>query len=57
MSPGAALRTGVKNRNKMAGPIFNLDNGLYPSPDPLANEFRENSQDQHSPRPASDHAQ
>jgi len=43
MSPKDAMRTGVQTITTRAGPIFNLDNELYPGPWGMANEFREKS--------------
>lgn len=38
-----------KEPNNKAGPILNLDNELYPAPCCMANEFRENSQEETPP--------
>lgn len=40
------MLAGAHTNNSWAGPIFNLDNELYPALPPMANEFRENSQEE-----------
>lgn len=46
MSSMDAMQAGAMDFKKKAGPILNLVNGLYLAPWFMANEFRENSQEE-----------